>query len=841
MKQSIRKAIDSTVFELLEGRQMYSASPAAPISLNKGVLSLTGDAEAATRMTVDYGSTANQLCVNVGNSWDVVSSAGITQIKVTAGNGNDFVYVNPNIKIPCLVNLGNGNDIVRTGAGNDTIVTGNGNDLIYGKAGNNSITTGNGNDTLLGDVGNDTLVAGNGNDELISGGGSNVLGVGTGADSLSVSLKTDKLSVAGHGITLSGLKNGYLYTRAGSLTSGPNASTTTTTTAATNTSSSTATTKTTTTSTSTTTTTTAKTGTGTGSGSGTSGTTTTPVVTTPVAPAKPAAPTPVAPTNADAPVARINTLAGTRMTGMVVNVDALQSTLTEGTDIQAQFAWDFGDPAGTQNTMTGFNAAHVYDTAGTYTIKLTVTNVDGCSSTATETVTIAASNRNIIYVDPATGSDTNNGSQSSPLKTIQAAFNALQNNSEILLMAGQTYNVPGSLEMWKNNVIIGRYGTGTDPMLNRISGNGTSTICTGGETNGFTIQNIQFNSPYGVAADAVANKVGVSGLYLYGQNITVRNCTFLNIDDAVNEIGSPTGVLIQGNSAPLTTGLRGYMVWGQGTEQVIDDNFAANSTREHILRLVSLTEVTIENNTFTNLDRSSVDGNDLSKGCIEVHRGAYEWIADNSVTDGDIRIGPLGLWGESPTSSTDNAVIEDNQLTDTMIYVMAGAHNAMIDGNVINNTTGQAIVIDGEDSSGRISSNITIVNNTATTTGTSGNFLMVDGWATGITLTNNLWVAPNIKLGSNGTAPVYVNYASLGGFTLIGDNVWPDPVSAGTWAQGGINFVGSSWASSGYQTPAEWNAQPAVEADTFENVTLDGSYQITAASQVAGAPMKMAA
>jgi hypothetical protein len=102
-------------------------------------------------------------------------------------------------------------------------------------------------------------------------------------------------------------------------------------------------------------------------------------------------------------------------------------------------------------------------------------------------------------------------------------------------------------------------------------------------------------------------------------------------------------------------------------------------------------------------------------------------------------------------------------------------------------------------------------------------------------------VAPNIRLGSNGTAPVYVGYSNLSGFTSIGGNVWPAPTSVGTWAQGGINFVGTAWISSGYQTPAQWDAQPAVQADTFNNVTLGDSYQITMASQVAGAPVKMAA
>jgi len=48
------------------------------------------------------------------------------------------------------------------------------------------------------------------------------------------------------------------------------------------------------------------------------------------------------------------------------------------------YNWDFGDGT-TASTAT---AIHIYPVAGTYTVTLTVTNADGCSSTITQTVTI---------------------------------------------------------------------------------------------------------------------------------------------------------------------------------------------------------------------------------------------------------------------------------------------------------------------------------------------------------------------------------------------------------------------------------------------------------------------
>lgn len=262
-------------------------------------------------------------------------------------------------------------------------------------------------------------------------------------------------------------------------------------------------------------------------------------------------------------------------------------------------------------------------------------------------------------------------------------------------------------------------------------------------------------------------------------------------------------------------------------------NYAANTTKEHIVRLVGLNMVTVEGNNFTNHD---------GKGCIEMHEGQYGWIVGNTVDGGDIRVGPLGLWGEAASSQTDWVKIEDNQLTDTFIYVQHGTHHAMIDNNVVvRGGGGQAIAMSGVDVQGRTSMDITIVNNTAIDTGTSGNFVDVGGYVSGIVLKNNLWIAPNLVVGAYGAAPVYVNDNNLGSFTQITGNIWPSPKTLGTYANGGINFVGTSMTSSGYLTAAQWNSIGNVGTDLFENLTLNGSYQTKAAATVVGAALKMAA
>ncbi|MDQ0079666.1 chitodextrinase, partial [Arthrobacter oryzae] len=71
---------------------------------------------------------------------------------------------------------------------------------------------------------------------------------------------------------------------------------------------------------------------------------------------------------------------------LTVSVDGSASTDPDGT--LTGHAWDFGDGS----TATGATAQHTYATAGTYTVKLTVTDNTGATGTTTNTVTVAPAN-----------------------------------------------------------------------------------------------------------------------------------------------------------------------------------------------------------------------------------------------------------------------------------------------------------------------------------------------------------------------------------------------------------------------------------------------------------------
>src|SRR5580698_6531014 len=64
-----------------------------------------------------------------------------------------------------------------------------------------------------------------------------------------------------------------------------------------------------------------------------------------------------------------------------LHVNGLTVPLATGTPLTTRYDWDFADETGKFNHLTGFNAAHVYDRAGKFNVKLTVTDSAGAVQT----------------------------------------------------------------------------------------------------------------------------------------------------------------------------------------------------------------------------------------------------------------------------------------------------------------------------------------------------------------------------------------------------------------------------------------------------------------------------
>jgi hypothetical protein len=291
----------------------------------------------------------------------------------------------------------------------------------------------------------------------------------------------------------------------------------------------------------------------------------------------------------------------------------------------------------------------------------------------------------------------------------------------------------------------------------------------------------------------------------------------------VNLNAAPDGVMMENNTSPTTTGLRGYFVWAQGSDLTILGNTAVNSTTQHIVRVGGAERMLIAYNNFANV-------NVYSKDTITVQIGEYAYIAHNTLLQGSTNIGPTDASGlvTDPAQQAASffwAVVEDNTLY-VPLTIQAGASEVAVRGNVAFTDNSTAFIIQGFNAAyNRGVSNVSISGNTEINSGTSGSFVTLLGAATGISLTDNLYVAPNLVFGNVGDTigtPVQVQQSDLSSFSQISQNVWPAYFDSGP-AKGGEMFI-APLGSSFYATPDQWNAYPQVSGDDFEAVALPADY-----------------
>jgi hypothetical protein len=545
-------------------------------------------------------------------------------------------------------------------------------------------------------------------------------------------------------------------------------------------------------------------------------------------PVPPPAPTPIptpTPTVPGSPQIKVNAISTTIIAGQAFHAEAA-STIVPGFQAEdATFTWNFGDPAGRWNVLPGFNSAHVYETPGTYVAKLSVTAPSGKTAVQNITINVVASAYKMIYV-AANGSDTSDGlSTNTPVQTLARAITISGDNTKILFNRGDNFPMTSVVSIVRNNLVIGSYGQGAKPTL-LYTGPRSGTpnmLIVEKASNNVVIQGLTFNSIYSTNfnEDGMPHAIVVGGTAT-----TIRDNTFLNLAYAINANYQPRGMLVMDNTAPLTTGLRAYFVWCQGTDLVIVGNSVANSTRQHNIRSGGTDRFAIAYNTLTNLNRqSNGDSADVAKGTIVAQKGSYTYAAYNELR-GPVGVGPLGQQDglTDKGGRFNHALFEGNQiLSGGTVDVHHGANNITLRGNTSYTDSGAAAFkVEGWSSIyGRGVSDVVIDHNVAITQSQTGQFLWLLAAVDGVTLTNNVYIAPNLKPGSAATAAVYVSLPDLNSFRQIDNNTWPSPVRGTSFARGSMAFVGIDYTSANHKTPGEWNTMTLVGDDEFIDVSLD--------------------
>jgi hypothetical protein len=370
----------------------------------------------------------------------------------------------------------------------------------------------------------------------------------------------------------------------------------------------------------------------------------------------------------------------TRMAGLPIGVHAMN---TPGVSHQSEIRWDFGDPGGRFNTLPGFNAAHVYEHPGEYTIEL---SIDGVKTRRRVTILPAVPN---------------------PIARLEDA----KSNCRNVLTVPKVELASTFWPKIQSATIEGAPGGTTLLYTGREDNAGIVSLPR--ECDGLVLRGLTFDS----AVDRGATRA--VGVYQQKSSLAVIDCVGLRLESLVkSEDPAASGLFIQGCAAPLVDGISGYFAWVGCSDVVIVGNNVANVTREHVVRMGYYTRVLVAQNDFTNLDRRGGDKEDLAKGCIVAQRGSYVWIRGNRCHFGGIGVGPLG----GPDGLSDRAgvtrfaVVEHNTLDGgKAIEIKNGTEHARIENNTVDRGDADlsAIEVEGIDLAypDRRSRDLTILDN----------------------------------------------------------------------------------------------------------------------------------
>ena len=112
---------------------------------------------------------------------DTVIFAGEGNDELRSGAGNDYLHGRDGDD---TITSAGGNDTLQGGRGNDHLDAGEGDDVLNGHTGDDILIGGDGDDRLNGGEGNDTLEGGDGDDWLLGSFGDDLMSGGAGADTL---------------------------------------------------------------------------------------------------------------------------------------------------------------------------------------------------------------------------------------------------------------------------------------------------------------------------------------------------------------------------------------------------------------------------------------------------------------------------------------------------------------------------------------------------------------------------------------------------------------------------------------------------------------------------------
>ena len=460
--------------------------------------------------------------------------------------------------------------------------------------------------------------------------------------------------------------------------------------------------------------------------------------------------------------------------------------------------WDFGDKGGSYNALGGFNAAHVYASAGVYTVRR-----DG---------------QQIAQVVVRRAADAVPVETSAELRAVLGAGGSAQLPPGTLLLEDSIDVAPGAR-------LVGSPG-GSSQLYWTGSASGAMLYAYRG---GLTVSDVTFASRFYQTTDGNAP----DAIRLGGSANTILGCRFVDVRTAVNGNGRPDGTLVQDCVVSGVTDLRGYLVWAEGRRWTLLGNRVPNSTRETPVRISAIggtancQMVLIWGNALANIERQAVDPQDTVKSALRVEAADFVWVEHNEF-GGMAEAGPLGE-GDGLASAYQRAsyVVWRNNVHRGPVRLKHGLQHVLVEDSRIDYLGGSvggwvtAVTVEGVDPRyGRFCTDVTIRRNLITTPRHGERQIWVQGVvAGGLAFSNNTLVqgrslAAPVNRASiayeGGWQPGYVSQSNL--FPAGGDHGWPNPLAV--VQAGGQNDVAS------YLTAPQWLTLDGVSGDVFADLPM---------------------
>ena len=392
-------------------------------------------------------------------------------------------------------------------------------------------------------------------------------------------------------------------------------------------------------------------------------------------------------------------LAGTAVHVNISAVDVAPSSAS-GDLLTHRYEWDFGDTTlgSSHNKLVGFNAAHVYDTPGTYSI--TLREYDGSGNLITQSngspianpvmITVSSMQRTPVYVSSTgsssgTGGDVSSAISVARLKTLLSSTatghwtDAERDNREYIFIppSSGAIDVGTRLEFGDLDNCVIRSSSSTTRAIMKVTDVNAKdhVIQIGSGGSRVIVEDVTFdtwasaNATTGTLNERrdIPDAIKIDSTV---KNLTLRDNDIENVRYFIDTVGAKQ-IFVEDNVETSPTALRMYFVWMNGENIAIVGNSVANSATEHIVRGGGWTKLLIAENTFVNID-SGVSG-DAPKGTIVMQNGQFGYAAGNTITSGAMGIGPLQAVDFFQDTSPENLIPDNSSIVADKLAGTAGS------------------------------------------------------------------------------------------------------------------------------------------------------------------------